>query len=546
MPTDWGAKKYLIIDDFSAFRHSVKRMLQSLGAKDMDDSGDPEECIRMMSKKNYDVILCDFNLGEDRRDGQQILEEVKFRNLIKPSTTFIMVTAENTMTMVMSTLEYVPDGYLIKPFVPEVLRRRLEMLIDRKKDIEEIESAIQKMEHLRAISICDELSKRKPANILDFLQMKANICLMIGNYDDAQAVYERVLTLRNIPWARLGLGKVYFYRKQYIEARDTFEETIKESGTFMEAYDWLAKTMEELDEMQKAQDILADAIQISPKAILRQKALADLSYRNGDYDIAEKAYRKAVRLGRHSCFRSPTDHAGLAKVSIVKGLLTKALEITRDIRKEFGGAREADLLASVMDSFIHKAMSNDPEAVKSINDAARHYEAMSGKVSNEVALDLAKGFITAGNKEKGMSILEGLAKNHYEDEKMLRKVRYVLEETGTTEEGEKIIASARQETVKLNNQGVALVEQGRLDEAIEFFTKASERLPDNVTVNANATRAIIIKMEKSGRDDRLLFRARKHLDRLKTLAPTDARYQKLLVKYAEISTKLTNRGQNGT
>jgi tetratricopeptide (TPR) repeat protein len=314
----------------------------------------------------------------------------------------------------------------------------------------------------------------------------------------------------------------------------------------MEAYDWLAKTMEELDEVQKAQDILSDAIQISPKAILRQKALADISYRNGDYDTAEKAYKKAVRLGKHSCFRSPTDHAGLAKVSIVKGLLTKALEITRDIRKEFGGAREADLLASVMDSFIHTAMSNEPEAAKSINDAARHYDAMSGKVSNDIALDLAKGFIASGNKEKGMSILEGLAKNHYEDEKMLRKVRHVLEETGTTDEGEKIIAAARQETVKLNNQGVALVEQGRLDEAIEFFTKASERLPDNVTVNANAARAIIIKMEKTGRDDRLLFRARKHLERLKALAPTDARYQKLLVKYAESSSKLTNRGQNGT
>jgi tetratricopeptide (TPR) repeat protein len=546
MPTDWGVKKYLIIDDFSAFRHSVKKMLQSLGAKDMDDSGDPEEAIRMLSKKNYDVILCDFNLGEDRRDGQQILEEVKFRSLIKPSTTFIMVTAENTMTMVMSTLEYVPDGYLIKPFVPEVLRRRLETLIDRKKDIEEIESAIQKMEHLRAISICDDLSRKKPANILDFLQMKANICFMIGNYDDAQAVYERVLTLRNIPWARFGLGKVYFHRKQYIEARDTFEETIKENGTFMEAYDWLAKTMEELDEMQKAQDILSEAIQISPKAILRQKTLAEISYRNGDYDTAEKAYRKAVRLGKHSCFRSPTDHAGLAKVSIVKGLLAKALEITRDIRKEFGGAREAEILASVMDSFIHKAMSNEPEAAKSINDAARQYEAMSGRVSNDISLDLAKGFIASGNKAKGMSILEWLARNHYEDEKMLRKVKHVLEETGTTDEGEKMIASARQDTVKLNNQGVALVEQGRLDEAIEFFSKASERLPDNVTVNTNATRAIIIKMEKSGRDDRLLFRARKHLDRLKTLAPTDARYQKLLVKYAEISTQLTNRGQNGT
>jgi hypothetical protein len=38
--------------------------------------------------------MCDYNLGSDRKDGQQTLEEMRSCNHIPLETVFIMVTAE--------------------------------------------------------------------------------------------------------------------------------------------------------------------------------------------------------------------------------------------------------------------------------------------------------------------------------------------------------------------------------------------------------------------------------------------------------------------
>ena len=104
MVIDYKHKKILIIDDFSSFRRLMVRMLESLGAKDIDDAYSGDVAIRKMEGKAYDIVLCDYNLGHDKKDGQQILEEAKHRGLIRYSSIFVMLTAENTMPMVMGAV----------------------------------------------------------------------------------------------------------------------------------------------------------------------------------------------------------------------------------------------------------------------------------------------------------------------------------------------------------------------------------------------------------------------------------------------------------
>jgi hypothetical protein len=43
--------------------------------------------------KTRDVVLCDYNLG-DGKNGQQVLEETRVRNLMLPSSVWLMVSAE--------------------------------------------------------------------------------------------------------------------------------------------------------------------------------------------------------------------------------------------------------------------------------------------------------------------------------------------------------------------------------------------------------------------------------------------------------------------
>ncbi|QWR76659.1 response regulator [Candidatus Magnetomonas plexicatena] len=118
-------KRIVIIDDFKDFRESLRRTLLGLGARSVDTVEEANDAISKISRTPYDIILCDYNLGEGKKDGQQIFEELSYKKKIGYSCMFIMTTAENTLRMVMGVMDYQPDGYLVKPFTTSDLVQRI-------------------------------------------------------------------------------------------------------------------------------------------------------------------------------------------------------------------------------------------------------------------------------------------------------------------------------------------------------------------------------------------------------------------------------------
>ena len=102
--TLFASKHYLIIDDFQGMRSMMREMLKSFGAKHIDTASNGNEAVANLEKNKYDVVLCDYNLGIGR-NGQQILEEAKHRDLIGLATAWIIVTAEKTSDLVFGAAE---------------------------------------------------------------------------------------------------------------------------------------------------------------------------------------------------------------------------------------------------------------------------------------------------------------------------------------------------------------------------------------------------------------------------------------------------------
>src|SRR6185295_9324418 len=121
-------KKALVIDDFPDMRGSIRRMLVNFGIADVAMASTGDEALLICENHNFDIILCDYNLG-DAKNGQQILEELRYRRLLKHTSIYMMVTAETTKSMVFGALEYQPDDYLTKPFTQTVLQKRLDRLV---------------------------------------------------------------------------------------------------------------------------------------------------------------------------------------------------------------------------------------------------------------------------------------------------------------------------------------------------------------------------------------------------------------------------------
>src|SRR3989338_9590512 len=156
---DYSNKRFLVVDDFSDFRSSVKAMLRDMGAKDVDTADRGEDVLAMCRHKRYDIILHDYNLGAGK-NGQQVLEELLIGKLISHQCIFIMVTAESSQAMVLSALEHEPDAYLTKPFNRASLIQRLDKLVERKTALKGILQGLDKQDPAAVLDACKTLDRK--------------------------------------------------------------------------------------------------------------------------------------------------------------------------------------------------------------------------------------------------------------------------------------------------------------------------------------------------------------------------------------------------
>jgi CheY-like chemotaxis protein len=507
--------KFLIVDDYVDMRSVLQNMLLSFGVQNIDVASNGKEAISAIEKQRYDVILCDYNLGEGR-DGQQVLEEIRHRKLIGVSSVFLMVTAENTRVMVMGAVEYEPDSYLAKPFTKDLLGQRLNNLLSMKADLVEIEQAIANRDHDLANSLIDAklASKSRNQNILT--RLKAELAVQDRNFDEAVSIYQGVLNRREIAWARLGLGKALFYKEHYLEAKEVFSELIRENERFMAAYDWLAKTQQMLNELDEAQRVLRKGVVLSAKAIPRQKALADLALRNGDIKTAEKALTQAIALGKHSIYKHPSLYSNIAQIKAKNGLQDDAERYTREIARNFKDNPEAELYTAMTNGMILK----DEAAIeKNMQVAAQLFRDLGSHTSPQIAVDMAKAYSHVGDEDRAREVLHQAASNNHMNGEVLKGISDALGDLKLEENPQAIISNIRKEIIQLNNRGARLAREGKLEEAVQLFEDAAEGMPANIVVNLNAARTFLMYMEQSGVTAELSGKLNKYLRRARSIEP---------------------------
>ena len=536
MAIDYTKKKFLVIDDFMDMRSMIKHMVESYGATKVDTAANGKGAIELLANNTYDIMLCDYNLG-DGMDGQQVLEEAKHKNLLKFSTAVIMITAENTREMVMGAVEYQPDDYLSKPFNKHMLRDRLEKVIAKKSDFEKIERAIEKQKYAEAIVLCEQRILEKPKNLSEFMRLAADLHMKMGRYDEAAAIYSSVLATRDISWAQLGLGKTQFHKNSFMEARELFENIISENETYMEAYDWLAKTMVKLGDLTEAENVIKSAVEKSPKAILRQMALGDIALKKKDFSVAEKAFKKAVTLGRHSVHKNPANYTNQAKALAFNSGGKEAVKVIAKLRKEFPDDKDASLHAAMAENVVYKEMGKDDAAEKAFSEAQDLYNEIGDKASSDISVEMAQVFYANGEKDKGSEIIKKIVQNQHEDEDALRDIQDVFNSIGMEDEGKDIIATSKDDVIKLNNEGVQLGKQGKLDDAIDLFEKALEELEGNKVINLNLTRVLLSSMEQNGKVDSQLYKARQCMLRVEKIDPLNNSIPGLRDRYEKIMQK---------
>lgn len=526
-------KSILVIDDFADMRNMLVNIMRSLGARDVDSSVNGEKAIEAMEDKRYDIVLCDYNLGTGK-DGQQVLEEARHRSLINMTTVFVMVTAESSRVMVMGAIEHEPDSYISKPFSKDLIKARIDRALAKKKDLEHVYKAVESHDLGKAIAILDKKIAEKPKNLGELMRVKADLCFKAEKYECSKEIYAEILANRDVAWAQMGKGKVLFKQKKYAEAAEVFHDLVKVNPDFTNAMDWQARCYKVMGQLEEAKAILNNALEVSPRGILRQEMYGDLNLQTGDYANAEKAFTQAAKLGRNSVHNHPSIFANLAMSQTSQEKHGEALKSIEKIKKRFGEKQNADIYTAASEALVYHNQGDEEKSAEAMKKASALYEIAGDSADNQMTLEMAKVASSLGDMEMTENLLKKAVQNNHNDDEFLNAVTQVMHKSDLDIDPEDFVSDLRKGVIEMNNRGVKLLQAGKLDDAVALFEEAAEQMSTNVIITTNTVRALLTRMEKQGSNNADLFKVRQFLERLKRIDSDESTYQKLVIRLKKI------------
>jgi tetratricopeptide (TPR) repeat protein len=525
---DWAAKNYLVVDDFVGIRQLLRESLRSLGAKNIDQASSGGEAMGLLARIRYDVVLCDYNLG-DGKNGQQVLEEARVRNLVNPSTVWLMVSAEKSVESVMGAAEHQPDAYLIKPITEGVLLTRLNRVWQKKQVFRMIDQAYAEKDYLRAARLCDERIGHDKIHELDLLRMKARLMEKSGQPARAREVYEQVLEQREYQWARAGLAKIRMANGEFEQARQIFQGVIAENRYYIDAYDQLACAYQNMGKLEEACAILERAAKLSPNSVLRQRNLGNIALKLDNMQMAEKAFRKCMEIGEYSIMKTPDAHLGLARVCGRKNDPKEALRLLAAAQREFA-IEHPDLVlrTKITEGLVYHESGDYRRARKAGDELEEMLKLAPERPDTATCLELATLLFAVGVKDAPAELLCYVIRNNHDNPLLLDEVQAIFEKARMGDEGLALIHSSKKEAADLMNQGVLLWKTGKLAEAVEWMRKARKAVPNNQRILFNTAQIMVSHMQQHGTDADMWNEAAEVLHHVDRLLPGQQRFAQLM------------------
>jgi two-component system chemotaxis response regulator CheY len=122
------AYSILIVDDSPVMRRFIRRVLQLSGFEvgECMEAGDGEEALAQLSAHPVDVILTDINMPG--MNGEELLRRLCENGVLK-TTPALVISTDATNERIVRMIELGAQGYMCKPFTPEVLREELERVL---------------------------------------------------------------------------------------------------------------------------------------------------------------------------------------------------------------------------------------------------------------------------------------------------------------------------------------------------------------------------------------------------------------------------------
>jgi two-component system, chemotaxis family, chemotaxis protein CheY len=118
----------LVVDDHQVMRKTIAYILRQVGFNNLHFAEDGETAWQFITKGPVDLLLLDWNMP--RMSGLELLERIR-RSEEYNKLPVLMITAEATDDQVLTAINAGVTDYVVKPFTPETLLKKLRDSFER-------------------------------------------------------------------------------------------------------------------------------------------------------------------------------------------------------------------------------------------------------------------------------------------------------------------------------------------------------------------------------------------------------------------------------
>jgi tetratricopeptide (TPR) repeat protein len=523
----------LIIDPNPAMRGNLHNMLTQCSITRIEYAVSAGTAIRQLSNRRFDIILCEYDLGngseDSGQDGQQLLEDLRLHKLIDRSAIFIMLTSEGVHSKVLGAAELAPTDYVLKPFTVEALLQRVTRAVDRRAIFMPVYQQIANGQLREAAKTCREAEIAHARHAGEFVRLRAEVLAELGEVAEAEHIYQSVVVTRHSGWAQLGLARCQFALQRFDEARDTLERLLEGNPQLMAAYDLLARTYEGMGQNVQAKKVLEDAVSISPHLVQRLRHLGEVSYESGDISGAEKAFKQVVAKARYSEFRDPEDHVNLVRALVRKGDANQASGVIRDLERSLRGNVNTEACRAISNALLLDLTGKESEASEELSNAVMavgHARGLSSQLRIGLVHTCLKHRLDSDASEVMLNMM-----NDPESGLSMEQAVGVFEKAGRHDLARGVGDRISHQVEELLSDAANKSRVGDHRSAVVTLNQALRRTPGNLPVLYAAAQAVVKQLDELGWEAPLGEQAASLIGRIRRLDPENPLLEALLAQY---------------
>ncbi len=527
----------LIVDPNVGMRGNLHNMLNSCEINKIEYAVSAGTAIRQIRKQAFDVILCEYDLGnsQEGQDGQQLLEDLRNNKLIALWTIFIMITSENVLAKVMGAAELAPTDYILKPFTVDMLLQRITKALEKRADFFSIHQAMAQGNLREAIRICALGETKVPRHASDYLRLRAELHLTLGEAEEAEQIYQKIVDTKALHWAKLGLAKAMHIQKRYPEAEEVLMQLVGSNDKLMSTYDWLAKNHLAQGNIAQAQKNLETAVAKSPHMVRRLRRLGEIALDAGDVAIAERSFKQVVAKAKYSEFRDPEDHVKLVQTMIKKGDPTAAAGVIRDMEKSLRGIKKIDACRALSVAMLYDATGNASNASEELNNAVSALQ-KDVILSTDMMVTLTKSCLNHQLDEAASSVML-CALNDNESEVSVTEAMAVFEQAGRPDLAKGMDMQVKKQVEELVASSAEKAKTGDHKGAVAAMMTAVHKIPGNVQLVYGTVSTILKHIDVVGWDHSLGQQAHIFIEKIRAIDANHPLLPSLIKEYQIIQRK---------